>query len=129
MSVYFITARTVGMVKIGCAYDPHRRLGYMQTACPVELTLEALLPGAFTEEGEYHARFAEHRVRGEWFTLAPEIETLIAAHPAPEKPRSIAQKRRILQLHSAGAPKRRTLSRQERLYADAMAEMRAGQAT
>lgn len=127
MSVYFITAREVGMVKIGCAYDPHRRLAYLQTCSPVELALEALLPGAYPEEHEYHARFAAGRVRGEWFTITPEIEDLIASHSAPPKPRSIAQRRRILEMHSAGAPKNRGLTPQEKRYADAMAEMRAAQ--
>lgn len=127
MSVYFITAREVGMVKIGCAYDPHRRLSYMQTACPVELTLEALIPGAYREERQYHAQFAPHRVRGEWFKITPEIEALIATFKAPEKPRSIAQKRRILQMHRASAPVSRGLSMEERRYADAMAEMRSEQ--
>lgn len=30
MSAYFITARAVGMVKIGCAYDPFDRLKTLQ---------------------------------------------------------------------------------------------------
>jgi hypothetical protein len=124
VSVYFITAREVGMVKIGCAYEPHRRMTFMQTACPVGLALEAILPGAYAEEKRHHEMFAEHRVRGEWFKITPEIEALIAANQAPDKPRSIAQRRRILAMHDAEAPLNRKLSEQERKYADAMAEMR-----
>lgn len=124
MSVYFITAREVGMVKIGCAYEPHRRLAYMQTASPVELTLEAMLPGAYQEERGLHAQFAEHRVRGEWFKIVPEIEEMIAASICPDRPRSIAQRRRILEMHKAGVPKNKGLTEQQKKYADAMAAMR-----
>ena len=85
MSVYFITARQVGKVKIGCAYDPHVRLEKLQAASPVELTIEALMRGSHQEERALHARFAAHRLHGEWFDLAPEIELMIATFPAPKR--------------------------------------------
>jgi hypothetical protein len=78
MSVYFITARDVGMVKIGCAYDPLSRLRDIQVCCPVELKIEAVMKGFYQEEREFHARFAEHRVRGEWFRITPDIESIMA---------------------------------------------------
>lgn len=77
MSVYFITAREVGRVKIGCAYRPAERLRLMQVCCPVELKLEAFTDGFHKEERELHRRFADLRVRGEWFELTPKIEALI----------------------------------------------------
>jgi hypothetical protein len=113
------------MVKIGCAYNPYHRMTHMQTCCPVELVVEALLPGAYAEERRHHALFAEHRVRGEWFKITPEIEALIASNPAPNSTRSIAQRRRILAMHEVEPPKNRALSKQEQKYADAMAAMRA----
>lgn len=77
MSVYYITAREVGLVKIGCAWDAARRLAALQSCCPVELVLEASFKGSYREERELHARHAEHRVRGEWFTLTPQLEAEI----------------------------------------------------
>lgn len=85
MSVYFITAREVGRVKIGCAYDPEQRLAKLQTMSPCDLALEAVLHGTYAEEGQIHKLFEEERVRGEWFTITEEIEAVIAANRAPKK--------------------------------------------
>jgi hypothetical protein len=81
MSVYFITAREVGMVKIGCAFNPRSRFNTIQTSSPVEVALEAWVSGSYPEEREFHSRFAHLRVRGEWFKLTPEIEEIIASNP------------------------------------------------
>lgn len=86
MSVYFITAREAGTVKIGNSLEPHGRLRELQTSCPHKLKLEAMIPGAFAEEGDLHWRFSEARIQGEWFALTPEIEELIASNPAKPKP-------------------------------------------
>lgn len=88
MSVYFATCRELGLVKIGHATDPKRRLQGFQTGCPKPLELEAQFDGGGKEERELHARFAEHRERGEWFRLCPDIESVIQEHkpaPPPEK--------------------------------------------
>jgi hypothetical protein len=99
MSVYFVTARQVDLVKIGCASDPFRRLDYLQTSSPVELTLEAIYPGAYDRERELHARFAQLRVRGEWFKLDAEIELMIVTAGPPKRPVSEADKRRLGRMH------------------------------
>lgn len=81
--IYFIRASAA--VKIGMAKDAHRRLMVLQTSHPETLTLVATCPGGRVLESEYHARFAEHRLRGEWFAPHPdilaEIERL-ASNPA-----------------------------------------------
>lgn len=101
MSVYFITAREVGMVKIGCAYEPARRMAHMQTMSPCELALEAIFPGAYQEEKELHLQFASQRVRGEWFRITPEIEAVIASAPPPPPPRnaSIEERAAVGDIH------------------------------
>lgn len=81
MSVYFITAREVGRVKIGFSRNPQSRLVAVQTHSPVELKLERVADGCEAEERTLHERFGTHRVRGEWFTLAPEIEAFMATLP------------------------------------------------
>jgi hypothetical protein len=83
VSVYFISARQVGLVKIGCAFDAFRRFRHLQTSSPVELTLEGAIPGDFEKERELHVKYAALRVRGEWFTINDEIEAEIAASTKP----------------------------------------------
>ncbi len=87
MSVYFITARDLNMVKIGHGADPHRRRHSLQIGCPSKLRVEALVAGGVEAERVFHRRFSMHRVRGEWFSLSPEIETVIAAFPCRCVPR------------------------------------------
>ncbi|WP_438278131.1 GIY-YIG nuclease family protein [Nitrobacter sp.] len=69
--VYFI--RCGEFVKIGFTYDVLVRLETLQAATPYTLELLDSFAGGESDEKELHARFAEHRVRGEWFHLAPEI--------------------------------------------------------
>lgn len=105
MSVYLITCREIGMVKIGVAFDPFARLKTLQTAFPLDLKVEALIQGSFKLEKELHAQFAVHRVRGEWFRLCPAIESLIDKDNLPQEPRSVAQKRRLQEMHGEPRPK------------------------
>lgn len=77
MSVYFITARELGLVKIGCTKDTDYRLGVLKTSSPAALKVEAILPGYYDREKELHDQFADYRVRGEWFTITEEIENII----------------------------------------------------
>jgi hypothetical protein len=84
MSVYYVTCRTLGLVKIGHANDPKRRFQGFKTSSPVPIALEAQSDGGEAEERDLHARFAELREIGEWFRLCPEIEALIERHRLPE---------------------------------------------
>jgi hypothetical protein len=85
MSVYFISARELDMVKIGYAFDPIARLRHLQTACPIQLTLEGAIPGGFDKEQELHGRYVRARVRGEWFKLTPSIEAEISLSTKPKE--------------------------------------------
>jgi hypothetical protein len=75
--VYFIRAET-GQIKIGMAADPKARLSNLQTANPVKLELMATCEGGAEREAEYHERFREHHLRGEWFAPHEDILAEIA---------------------------------------------------
>lgn len=83
MSVYFVTCRQASAVKIGYSGDASIRIREIQTGCPMPVKLEAVLPGQIEDERALHARFADVRLCGEWFTITPMIEAIIAANPAP----------------------------------------------
>lgn len=123
MSVYFITARELGRVKIGRASNPTRRLWELQTASSSKLQLEAVIPGDRREERELHTALSSLRIRGEWFHLTPQIEELIATgvdpSPAPEAP---SKKMCDLDDEPWFAPSQ---LRQMEKYAEAMAESAA----
>lgn len=70
--IYFIGG-DVGHIKIGVSRSPHSRLAGIQTGSPIPLRILATVTGGFDEERAYHARFAAHRVQGEWFERHPDI--------------------------------------------------------
>lgn len=70
--IYFIGG-DMGLIKIGLARDPERRLRTLQCGSPIPLRILASGPGSARDERMYHARFASHRLHGEWFTRHPDI--------------------------------------------------------
>lgn len=64
--VYFIVAQS-GPIKIGTAKNPKERLQTLATGHPEHLTLIAMIEGDKELEKSYHERFAQYRIRGEWF--------------------------------------------------------------
>lgn len=70
--IYFVQAET-GQIKIGLALDVGRRLAQIRTISPVPITLLATAEGGRAKEHQYHQRFAEHRMHGEWFHPHPDI--------------------------------------------------------
>lgn len=84
MAVYFIKDEATGFVKIGYSNNPQKRLKSLQTSSANKLTLIEAIEGNKKLEETLHTTFAEHRVRGEWFSL-PSIDSAIrtAAHMAP----------------------------------------------
>lgn len=99
MSVYFATIREQNVVKIGCSFDPDSRLKEIQVGCPFEVKIEATLPGHHTEEQAIHRRFADDRLRGEWFTITPMIEAVMAAAVKAE-----AERPKVKQINPPGFP-------------------------
>lgn len=62
---YFIQQGDDGPVKIGIANNPAQRLERLQCGNPEPLYGRVLIPG--NHERELHKRYAEKKIRGEWF--------------------------------------------------------------
>jgi len=75
---YFVQAETGGPIKIGKATTIANRLSTLQTGCPEKLLCLGTISGDV--EKELHARFATHRLHGEWFAPAPVLLEYIEKH-------------------------------------------------
>lgn len=72
--VYFIRDETTRRIKIGfTAGTGDERLKDLQTGSSSLLFLMAEMEGSMADEKALQARFAAHRLHGEWFTPAPEL--------------------------------------------------------
>lgn len=83
MSVYYVFAPDLGLVKIGFAADPKTRFSKIQSDSPVRLVLVGIEDGDETTEAERHRQFAEHRHRGEWFLFRAELRQHMASLTPP----------------------------------------------
>lgn len=70
--IYFVQAET-GPIKIGSTSYLASRMVTLRGQSPVPLTLLATMDGDRTAEFRLHARFAAHRLHGEWFSPHPDI--------------------------------------------------------
>src|SRR5438046_422207 len=78
MSIYFIQAKPSGRIKIGFATNPRSRLRDIQCGNPEKLKLVGWLYGDRTKEHSLHWRFAEYKIKGEWFSPEPSLLDFIA---------------------------------------------------
>lgn len=80
MSVYYVHAPDLQMVKIGYAQNPLTRLNKMRADSPTRLVLLAVEDGGRDTEAMRHAQFVALRRNGEWFrfegALAEHVGTL-----------------------------------------------------
>lgn len=78
--VYFLASGPY--VKIGFARDIHGRIEDLRVGIPFQLECIGIVRCAPEDlrarEREHHARFAAHRVRGEWFWHKDDLATYIA---------------------------------------------------
>lgn len=77
MFIYFIRNTRTGAIKIGLSENPQSRLSELQVGNEDLLTIETMLPGGIDLEDELHLRYSRLRLRGEWFSSAPELESFI----------------------------------------------------
>jgi hypothetical protein len=72
--VYYIRCGGAGgLIKIGKAVDPRKRLSQLQTGSGETLSLLAVEPGGLDVERQRHRQFRAYRVRGEWFRADPAL--------------------------------------------------------
>lgn len=88
MAVYMV--RAGGKVKIGFARDAQHRTRDLQTGHYETLEVLRVIEGGRQTERWLHSRFAEHRLRGEWFNYHPAMLDVVPPHesePAPRRPK------------------------------------------
>lgn len=73
--IYFLRAGDTEFVKIGYADNVAKRIAELQTGCPHELVLIRSLAGSQRDEGFFHSRYHERRIRGEWFLFCEDMLT------------------------------------------------------
>lgn len=66
--VYFVRHGVSGPIKIGWATEIDERIAELQVGNPERLELLGSRPGTISDERSLHRQFAEHRLRGEWFS-------------------------------------------------------------
>lgn len=76
--VYVIANPKAKLLKIGTSKDPVRRLSELRAQTRADLEIVGTTPGRYRAESAAHRRFADLRVRGEWFRDDPSIRRWIA---------------------------------------------------
>lgn len=86
--VYLIREGFRGLVKIGIAKHPQKRLSSIQTACPQDIELVGYVESSRPKqlERELHRRFHHKHYRGEWFELSQDdIDLILTYHNGTQK--------------------------------------------
>lgn len=79
--VYFFRAGNT--VKIGFSNSLQERNRSLQTACPEQAFIAHVVKGSMTTERQFHRRFSEYRVKGEWFELRGRLAKYLERHIYP----------------------------------------------
>lgn len=87
--VYFAQSGHGGAIKIGYSWNTYGRRSNLNTASPVPVRWLGDIPGTPDLERELHRKFAHLRIKGEWFSPAPEliehIDVLLARGAAADE--------------------------------------------
>lgn len=65
-------------LKIGFTTNVRKRLSAIQSSLPIVLTTYCIFAGSLEQEQNLHIKFAEFKLRGEWFRQSPDLMTYIA---------------------------------------------------
>jgi len=78
--VYFVRGSVTGLIKIGSAINPKRRVKAMQTGSGETLELLSMIPeDGQLSEATLHVALADSRVHGEWFKMTDRLQSIIAS--------------------------------------------------
>lgn len=80
--IYFIQPVSGGLIKIGYAINPQKRLAEIQRMSPATLRILATIEGDRKREAELHRQYASLRIYGEWFRAEKRLLEFIG--PIPE---------------------------------------------
>lgn len=75
---YLIHADGTKRYKVGQTFDPQRRIVELNCGSPFTLRLLTAIPWGVLSEEEFHSRYADRRVKGEWFEFKKKSEALEA---------------------------------------------------
>jgi hypothetical protein len=76
--VYFFRAGNT--VKIGFTTNLRERSHSLRTSCPEHAFMAKFLKGGKSTERQFHERFAEYRLKGEWFDLRGRLAKYLEMH-------------------------------------------------
>lgn len=94
--IYLLQPNDYPVVKIGTSDNPEARMKQLHINHWADFKIIRTIEGGYGEERWFHQRFAEHRIRGEWFTLIPEMLTVaISAEEVRQQRLSPDQRRRV----------------------------------
>lgn len=96
--VYFL--RGANEVKIGWSRNLSQRLEKLRNGNAFPVFICKVLPGTRATERRFHKRFAEYRIRGEWFDLRGSLAKYLERHirPLPELPNPVPKPEVIILL-------------------------------
>lgn len=80
--IYFVRDAS-GSIKIGKTKNVLARISAIRTSHASDLIILGVLKAAPKLEKQLHKRFAEHRIKGEWFTAAPDLLAFIEKEVTP----------------------------------------------
>jgi hypothetical protein len=69
--VYFAITRDRSLIKIGTSKNPIKRVEQQREYGPLEII--GTIDGGLSKERHVQSSFSQHRKRGEWFHVAPEL--------------------------------------------------------
>ncbi len=78
MVVYFIQRSYDNAIKIGYSGCMKHRWSLLRCTAESELTILAIIDGKKEVESRLHDKFADHRIKGEWFYPCEELIKYIA---------------------------------------------------
>lgn len=75
--VYLVSVDGSDLIKIGTAINPWQRLRTFTVTLPFDLNFKIIAVGPNLSEKFFHDKYSNKRVRGEWFDIRNELDSII----------------------------------------------------